>query len=90
MVSILTGQIFGGVFLYAIGLSGIFFSIIYPTTITIVNDTYGRDSSYFIGISAIATSIGIFMTNLIFGYLNDLIGVQATFNLIPVCLFYKL
>ncbi|WP_430884995.1 MFS transporter [Fusibacter sp. JL216-2] len=86
-VSILTGQIFGGVFLYAIGLSGIFFSIIYPTTITIVNDTYGRDSSYFIGISAIATSTGIFMTNLIFGYLNDLIGVQATFNLIPVCLF---
>lgn len=85
-VSILVGQVLGGVFLYAIGLSGLFFSIIYPTTITIVNDTYGKDSAYFIGISAIATSSGIFATNLLFGYLNDKLGVQATFNVIPICL----
>ena len=85
-VSILVGQALGGVFLYSIGLSGLFFSIVYPTTITIVNDTYGKDSAYFIGLSAIATSIGIFVTNLLFGYLNDRLGVQATFNLIPVCL----
>ncbi len=85
-ISILVGQYFGGVFLYAIGISGLFFSIIYPTTITIVNDTYGKDSAFFIGISAIATSTGIFVTNLLFGYLNDKLGVQSTFNLIPVCL----
>lgn len=89
-VSIIIGQVFGGVFLYAIGISGVFFSIIYPTTITLVNDTYGKDSAYFIGLSAIATSTGIFATNLLFGYLNDQLGVQATFNMIPVCLVVSL
>lgn len=85
-ISILIGQALGGVFLVLIGFSGLFFSIVYPTTITIVNDTYGKDSAYFIGISAITTSVAIFVSNLLFGYLNDILGVQLTFNLIPLCL----
>ena len=89
-LAIVTGQTLGGSFLFLIGFSGLFFSIVYPTTITLVNDTYGKDSAYFIGISAITTSMTIFVSNLLFGYLNDKIGVQLTFNLIPLCLCISL
>jgi len=84
--SIIAGQALGGIFLVLIGLSGLFFSIVYPTTITLINDMYGKDSAYFIGLSAIATSMTIFASNLLFGYFNDKLGVQITFNLIPLCL----
>jgi fucose permease len=85
-ILILIGQFVGGALLYSIGVSGLFFSIVYPTTITLVNDTYGKNSAYFMGISSTTTALGVFIFNLMFGYLNDLIGVKLTFTLIPLCL----
>ncbi len=89
-ILILLGQIVGGVFLICLGLSGLFFSIVYPTTMTLINDTYGKDSAYFMGLSAIATSVGVFVSSLIFGYLNDYLGVIATYNVIPISLILSL
>jgi len=89
-IFILIGQLFGGIFLICLGISGLFFSIVYPTTITLKNDTYGKDSAYFMGLSAIATALGVFASSLIFGYLNDSLGVIKTYNVIPVCLLLSL
>jgi fucose permease len=83
IISLLAGQMIGGPLLILLGISGIFYSVIYPTTITLVNDTYGNDSAYFIGLSALCTATGVFALNLIFGYFNDRYGVHATFYLIP-------
>ncbi len=85
-LSIILGQLLGGSFFFLIGLSGLFFSIIYPTTVTISNEVYGREGPYFIGIASTATALGVFGINLIFGYLNDAWGVVLTFYGIPLCL----
>lgn len=87
---IILGQIIGGAFLYLIGMSGLFYSIVYPTTMTLINDTYGKDSAYFMGISSTTTALGVFVFNLLFGFLNDSIGVQLTYTLIPLCLFLSM
>ncbi len=54
--------------LFFIGLSGLFFAIVYPTTMTLVNEAYGKDSAYFMGISSMVTAMGGFIFNMIFGY----------------------
>jgi len=89
-ILIVVGQYIGGIFLFAIGIAGLFFSIVYPTAITLINDTYGKDSAYFMGLTSISTAVGVFASNLIFGYLNDAIGVKLTFNLIPICLIFSM
>lgn len=85
-LSVLFGQLLGGSFFMLIGLSGLFFSIVYPTTVTISNEVYGAGAPYFIGISSTATAMGVFAVNLLFGYLNDALGVVLTFYGVPICL----
>lgn len=72
--------------LICIGLSGLFFAIVYPTTMTLINETYGNNNGYFMGISAMVTAFGGAAGNLLFGYLNDHLGVQLTFNFIALTL----
>lgn len=83
---VLAGQLLEGPFFILIGLSGLFFSIVYPTTVTISNEVYGKEGPYFIGISSTATALGVFGVNLVFGYLNDALGVVLTFYGVPLCL----
>ncbi len=90
VITLLIGQVVGGSMLIAIGISGIFYSVIYPTTMTVIIDTYGNDGAYFIGLTAIGTASGVFAMNLIFGYFNDLLGVQNTFYLVPFTMFLSL
>lgn len=85
-VSVFSGQIMGGPFFFLIGLSGLFFSIVYPTAVTISNEVYGKEGPYFIGIASTATALGIFGINLVFGYLNDALGVVLTFYGVPLCM----
>lgn len=85
-LSILLGQLMAGSFFFMIGLSGLFFSIVYPTTVTISNEVYGKEGPYFIGIASTATALGAFAVNLVFGYLNDALGVVLTFYGVPLCL----
>lgn len=85
-LSVAFGQILGGRFLFLIGFSGIFFSIVYPITVTLTNAIYGKEGPYFLGIASTVTAIAAFAINLVFGYLNDVVGVLVTFYGIPVCL----
>lgn len=85
-LSVISGQLLGGSFFFLIGFSGLFFSIVYPTSVTIANEVYGKEGPYFIGISSTATALGVFGVNLIFGYLNDVLGVVLTFYGVPICL----
>ena len=57
-----------------------------PSTTSLVNETYGKDSAYFMGISSMVTALGGFASNMVFGYFNDLLGVRTTFNMVAVCL----
>ena len=83
---VFVGQILGGSLFLLIGLSGIFFSVVYPTAVTIANEVYDRQGPYFIGVSSMATSILVFIINVSFGYLNDALGVVLTFYGVPACL----
>lgn len=83
---ILLGQLLEGPFFLMIGISGLFFSIVYPTTVAIANEVYGKEGPYFIGIASTATALGAFAVNLVFGYLNDALGVILTFYGVPLCL----
>lgn len=85
-ICVLLGQLLGGSFFFLIGLSGIFFSIVYPTAVTISNEVYGKEGPYFIGIASTTTALFVFGINLVFGYLNDAIGAVLTFYGIPLCL----
>lgn len=85
-ISVLSGQLLGGGFFFLIGFSGLFFSVVYPTTVTISNEVYGKEGAYFIGLVSTATALGVFAVNLVFGYLNDVLGVVTTFYGVPLCL----
>ncbi len=85
-LSVLLGQLLEGPFFILMGLSGVFFSIVYPTAVTIANEVYGKEGPYFIGLSSTATALGVFAVNLVFGYLNDALGVVRTFYGVPGCL----
>lgn len=85
-VSVLLGQLLGGSYFFLIGLSGLFFSIVYPTAVTISNEVYGKEGPYFIGIASTAIALSVFGINLVFGYLNDALGVVATFYGVPLCM----
>lgn len=85
-ISVLLGQLLEGPYFILIGVSGVFFSIVYPTAVTIANEVYDKEGPYFIGLSSTATALGVFAVNLVFGYLNDALGVIRTFYGVPACL----
>lgn len=100
-------KIFGGLatFFYAVGiftgikgvmvlsLAGIFFSILYPTLIMMIQSYYETDivSTATGSIISIATIFDI-VFNIVFGYLVDNIGFAKGFIILPVamCSFYIL
>lgn len=80
------GLIIGRDGLVIIALSGLFFSITFPTLILSINKVFKENVSYIIGIVATAGSFGGMIINLLIGTLNDYIGVYKTYYIIPVCL----
>ncbi len=71
--------------LYFISLSGLFFAIIYPTTIALVGKIFNQTSSKAIAIISTSISIFVLISGLLIANLNDLIGPYLSFYLIPIC-----
>ena len=71
--------------LYFISLSGLFFAIIYPTTIALVGKIFAQTSSKAIAIISTSISIFVLISGLLIANLNDLIGPYLSFYLIPIC-----
>ncbi|MDU6879015.1 MFS transporter [Clostridium tepidum] len=76
--------------LILISLSGIFFSIIYPTVVLTISKVYFTNSSYVTGIVVTLSSFVNMIINFFMGCLNDLIGIYASYYLIPISLFISL
>ena len=67
-------------------VSGLFFAIVYPTTVTTISRVFESNTSYITGvILTLASTISMIM-NFIIGRLNDVIGTSTAFYLIPVSL----
>lgn len=84
---LLIGLILGQPAFSLISISGLFYSIAYPTTATVINGLYKDSSPVVIGMGSMFASLLIFLTNIFFGYFNDHIGVVKTFYAIPLLLF---
>jgi fucose permease len=71
--------------LYFISLSGLFFAIVFPTSVALVGKIFKETSSK--AIASISTSISIFVliSGLIMANLNTLIGPYLSFYTIPIC-----
>ncbi|NFV14493.1 MFS transporter [Clostridium sp. FAM 1755] len=76
--------------LILISLSGIFFSIIYPTVVLTISKAYSTNSSYVTGIVVTLSSFVNMIINFFMGCLNDSIGIYASYYLIPISLFISL
>lgn len=70
--------------LYFIALSGLFLSLVYPTSIVIVGKIFDKNKSEAISWISITSSIFVLATGLLIGFLNDLIGPYLSFYLIPL------
>lgn len=85
------GIILGKKGVFALSIAGIFFSILYPTLIMMIQKYYAKDiiSTATGTIISIATIFDI-LFNIIFGNLIDIIGYAKGFMILPItmCIFY--
>ncbi|MBS4536179.1 MFS transporter [Clostridium sp. D2Q-14] len=80
------GLLLGEKGLIIVSISGIFFSIIFPTLIITISKVFPKNSSFVTGF-VITSASGISMiVNFLIGYFNDLIGVNYSFFIIPIAL----
>jgi len=80
------GLILGESTMVIISISGLFFSITFPTLILSISKVFKQNTSYITGIVITAGSLMSMLVNLLIGVMNDLIGVYKTYYLIPICL----
>ncbi len=86
LILYLTGLIFGGKSLYLISMSGLFFSITYPTFLIVVQKTFVNNATYVTGIVTMASSSITMIVGYLIGALNDRIGPALSIYLIPLSL----
>ncbi|WP_392485910.1 MFS transporter [Haloimpatiens sp. FM7315] len=86
----LAGLILGGKYIYLVSVSGAFFAITYPTTILTVSKVFKEKTSFLTGI-IVTVSTAIYMVmNVVIGKLNDTIGYETAFYIIPLCLLISI
>ncbi|KOA20064.1 protein TsgA [Clostridium homopropionicum DSM 5847] len=80
------GVIFGESSMIIVSISGLFFSITFPTLVLSISKVFKQNISYITGIVITAGSLMSMLVNLLIGVMNDLIGVYKTYYVIPICL----
>lgn len=73
--------------LILISISGLFFSIIFPTTVLTISKVFSRKVSAITGTVVTAASAINMVVSVVMGKLNDTIGYRYAFYLIPISLF---
>lgn len=73
--------------LILISISGLFFSITFPTTVVSMSKVFTKDVSFITGIVLTSASAINMVMNVVIGRLNDTIGCKIAFYLIPISLF---
>lgn len=85
-VTYIIGYVVGEPGLVLISSSGLFIGLLYPTTLVYTSNLFKEKSSSVIGLITTAASFIAFATGIILGYLNDFIGVKASYALMPLFL----
>ncbi|MCY6485648.1 MFS transporter [Clostridium aestuarii] len=92
-------SLFIGFFLYTTGyilrengiilisISGLFFSIVFPTMLLNIKYTFNKNISYITSIIISFSSVCCISINFLIGTLSDFIGIYKAFYSVPVCLF---
>lgn len=76
--------------LIVLSLSGIFFSIVYPTTMLVVQRVFEHNAMRVVSIVSMAASLINMFSGLMIGKLNDMIGVRMSYFSIPTMLSLSL
>lgn len=84
------GILLGAKGLMLISLSGLFFSITFPTIVLTISKVYTENSSYVTGIVVTFASFINMILNLFMGFLNDKLGIYLTYYMIPISLSFSL
>jgi fucose permease len=67
-------------------MAGLFFSIIYPTIITTINEVFKEASSYATGLILMCGTFIAMAVSMLIGVANDLVGVYYAYYIIAICL----
>lgn len=82
----MTGLLIGERGIVMISVSGIFFAIIFPTTVLSINQVFKKNTAYVTGLVITAASFMSMIINILIGILNDSIGTYKTYYIIPLSL----
>ncbi|WP_248477563.1 MFS transporter [Tepidibacter aestuarii] len=85
-----SGYLLKSNFIILISLSGFFFSIIFPTTITIIGEAFKENTSYTMGLILSFVSIVNMLMNSLVGILSASLSPYIAFSLIPISLSFSL
>lgn len=85
-LSYILGYAFNESGLILISISGLFIGLIYPTTLIFSSNLFKNSSSSTIGIITSSVTFITFVTGIILGYANDIIGVYLSYALMPTFL----
>lgn len=72
--------------LFLIVLSGLAFSSIYPTLLTTIPSSFGKETSQATGLIMMSSSLTAMLSTLLIGLLNDFIGTRLAFFVVPLWL----
>ena len=81
-----SGYLLQSEFTVLMSISGLFFSIVFPTTITMITKVFDKNTSYTMGVILTYVSAVNMSFNYIVGIFNDSIGIYPSFSLISIAL----
>ncbi len=81
-----TGLIMGTAGVYIIAVSGLFFSIVFPTLILVIQQMFPKSASKATGIATMSSAIMTTSSGIGIGLANDYFGVVPTMYFIPLVL----
>lgn len=84
-ITYFVGLIIGESGMIIVSISGLFFSIVFPTLVLSINDVFENPVSITSLVLTAATATSMVM-GLVIGNMNDIIGVYKTYYIIPFCL----
>ncbi|MCR6515749.1 MFS transporter [Clostridium sp. LY3-2] len=86
-VTFISGLLLGEKGLYAISISGFFFSIIFPTSVVIASNSFKKYKAYSTGVVITFASLVNTFLNLLVGVLSDKFGISTAIFVMPISIF---
>lgn len=90
LILLLGGILLGQNYIIIISISGLFFSIVFPSIMSFVSNVFTERPAYATGIILAFVSIGINGMNFLMGVLTDIIGAKLSIFLIPASLLISI